>query len=221
MAHDAGELARMLAANIASLVHELLPDGHREGAEWVHASLSGTSRRSLSVRLTGRKARVWSDFSSGEAGDALDLLATVLYRGDLLAAMDWARHWLGLADATAPAAERRAPPPPAAPGDDAEAAAQAPRRRWRRCLLCASHRLPARRLLPISRRVGSTSPSSAASRAACAFIRPCRTRKRIALGRRWWRRSSAAPARWWRCIAPGCSTTHQAAGPRHGCATPR
>lgn len=135
---DAGELARMLAGNILALVHELLPDGHREGAEWVHPSLSGSSRRSLSVRLTGYKAGVFSDFSSGDAGDALDLIAAVLYRGDSdkRAAIDWARAWLGLGDAAAPAAERRpAAPPQPAPADDAEAAGR--RRVARRLFLSA------------------------------------------------------------------------------------
>jgi len=121
---DAGKLSRLLAGNVANLVRELLPGGHREGSEWVHASLSGTSRRSLSVRLTGTKAGVWADFSSGEAGDALDLVAMVLYRGDKRAAIAWARRRLGLADDVAPAAERRSPPATPAPDSDAEAEAR-------------------------------------------------------------------------------------------------
>lgn len=122
MAHDAGELSRMLAGQIDNLVRELLPDGRREGAEWVHPSLSGTSRRSLSVRLTGSKRGVWGDFSSGEVGDALGLIKHVLYRsdGDRRAAMDWARHWLGIAS-DAPPARRQAPAPaPKAVDDNAD-----------------------------------------------------------------------------------------------------
>ncbi len=110
---DAGELARLLAGNVASLVRELLPAGHREGSEWVHPSLSGTSKRSLSVRLFGAKAGVWGDFSSGEAGDALDLVKLVCFHGDAdkSAAIGWARSWLGLGDGAAPSAPRRAPAP--------------------------------------------------------------------------------------------------------------
>jgi hypothetical protein len=115
---DAGELARLLAGNVASLARELLPDGHREGSEWVHPSLSGASRRSLSVRLLGAKAGVWADFSSGEAGDALDLVAMVQFRGDKRAAIGWARAWLGLGDGPAPAVQRRTPAP-APPGEAA------------------------------------------------------------------------------------------------------
>lgn len=128
MSRDAGELARLLAGNVASLVRELLPGGHREGSEWVHPSLSGTSRRSLSVRLFGTKAGVWADFASGDRGDALDLVKLALFRGDgdKVAAIAWARSWLGLGDGAAPPVQRRAPAP--APADaaviDAEAAAR-------------------------------------------------------------------------------------------------
>ena len=122
---DAGELARLLAGNVASLVRELLPAGHREASEWVHPSLSGTSKRSLSVRLAGIKAGVWADFSSGEAGDALDLVAFVQFRGDKSAAIAWARAWLGLGDGPAPAGQRRTLALPAAPAEiDAETAAK-------------------------------------------------------------------------------------------------
>jgi hypothetical protein len=127
----------MLAANAASLVRELLPNGHREGNEWVHPSLSGTSRRSLSVRMAGTKQGVWSDFSSGDAGDALDLVAMVLYRGDKRDAIGWAKAWLGLADAAAPAAERRAPAAPPATAADADAEAEVLRGAARRLFLSA------------------------------------------------------------------------------------
>lgn len=121
---DATSLARMLAGRTTGLVRELLPNGRKEGSEWVNPSLSGTSRRSLSVRLTGSKAGVWSDFSSGEAGDALDLVAMVLYRGDRRAAIAWARRWLGVGDVQAPAVNRRPPPSSPPPADDAEATAR-------------------------------------------------------------------------------------------------
>ena len=101
MRANAREIARLLAQNIFRLVLELLPNGHRAGAEWVHPSLVGTSRRSLSVRLTGPKAGVYSDFSSGEAGDALDLVAALLFGGDKRLAITWACHWLGAKDTRA------------------------------------------------------------------------------------------------------------------------
>lgn len=120
--HDAREISTMLAARIQSVVAELLPHGHREGHEWVHPSLTGTSRRSLSVHLSGLKAGVWSDFSSGDAGDALDLVATVSFGGNRGAALDWARSWLGL-DTTrgGPQPSRPEPRPPTS-AEDVDAA---------------------------------------------------------------------------------------------------
>jgi hypothetical protein len=95
MRHDAGEIARLLAARVQSLCLELLPDGRKEGAEWVCGSIS--TRRGFSVRLTGGKAGVWSNFGGGgEGGDALDLVAFVRFSGDRRAALAWSRQWLGL-----------------------------------------------------------------------------------------------------------------------------
>ena len=98
---DARELARRLAARAPALAAELLPHGVREGQEWRVGSLGGERGRSLAVHLSGDRAGVWSDFSSGEGGDALDLVAARLYRGDIAQAMDWARHWLGLSNTAA------------------------------------------------------------------------------------------------------------------------
>jgi hypothetical protein len=100
---DAAELARGLAARITALAAELLPQGHREGHEWRCGSVAGEPGSSLGVHLAGSKAGVWSDFTSGEAGDALDLVAAARFRGDRRAAMDWARRWLGMASEAAPA----------------------------------------------------------------------------------------------------------------------
>ena len=114
----------MLGDRAEALARELLPDGWREGAEWVAPSRLGSSRRSLSVRITGAKRGVWGDFSAGIAGDALGLVghALGLERGP---AMAWARSWLGLENGAArhsgrivaPAQPGRAP---AAPEHDEE-----------------------------------------------------------------------------------------------------
>jgi hypothetical protein len=116
------DIAGMLARQAPSLVAELLPNGRREGAEWRVGSLAGEPGRSLAVRLFGSRAGVWADFAAGEAGDALDLVAGVLYRGDKRAALAWARSWLGLGDAGAPP-PRHLPSPAAVvdPGTDPEA----------------------------------------------------------------------------------------------------
>ncbi|MFT8371837.1 MAG: hypothetical protein ABF641_12465, partial [Acetobacter sp.] len=79
---SASELARLLAARIQQLVTELLPAGQRDGHEWRCGSLAGEKGQSLAVHLSGQRAGVWCDFSSGERGDSLDLVASVLFNGD-------------------------------------------------------------------------------------------------------------------------------------------
>ncbi|HEV2185920.1 MAG TPA: toprim domain-containing protein [Stellaceae bacterium] len=84
-----------LAARIDTLAGELLPRGIREGHEWRVGSLAGEPGRSMAVHLRGNKAGVWADFSSGESGDALDLVAAILFAGDKKRAVRWALSWLG------------------------------------------------------------------------------------------------------------------------------
>ena len=128
--HDAGDVARMLAQRAPALALELLPAGRRDGAEWRVGSLAGERGASLGVHLHGNRAGVWCDFASGERGDALDLVAAVLYAGDKGQALRWARVWLGLADERAPNARRRAAPaaPPAKPDPEAAARSRAAQR---------------------------------------------------------------------------------------------
>ena len=90
------EVSAMLAGRIDALARELLPAGRRDGHEWRCGGVDGAPGRSLGVHLSGGKAGVWADFSTGETGDALDLVAAVLFRGDVSEAFRWARQWLGL-----------------------------------------------------------------------------------------------------------------------------
>jgi hypothetical protein len=111
----AAELAAMLAAQMPRLAPELLPAGFRNGHHWRCGSLAGEAGQSLAINISGTKAGIWHDFATGEAGDALDLVAAVLFGGNLRAAMDWAASWLGVQDHSArnPATlivRREAPP---------------------------------------------------------------------------------------------------------------
>jgi len=106
---DAAEIAKHLGRRIEPLARELLPAGQREGHEWRVGSVAGEKGRSLSVHLSGARAGVWADFAGEESGDALDLVAAVLYRGELTPAIGWARKWLGFDAAAAPDIQRRAP----------------------------------------------------------------------------------------------------------------
>ena len=94
---DAATIARMLADRVQALAAELLPDGSKQGAEWVAPSRWGGSARSLSVHLVGAKAGIWKDFATGDKrGDALDLVAELVTNGDKARAIRWARAWLGV-----------------------------------------------------------------------------------------------------------------------------
>lgn len=90
------QVAQLLGSQAHRLAAELLPHGRRDGQEWRCGSLAGEPGTSTAVHLAGAKAGVWSDFASGERGDALDLVAMVLFGGDKRQALRWARRWLGL-----------------------------------------------------------------------------------------------------------------------------
>ena len=121
---DAGDISHMLAANIVRLAGELLPAGRRDGQEWRCGSVAGEAGKSLGVHLVGPRAGVWADFHTGECGDALGLVAAVLYRGDRGAALAWSRRWLGLADGAAPAPKRAEARPVDTQASDADTAAR-------------------------------------------------------------------------------------------------
>jgi twinkle protein len=74
---------------------ELLPNGKKIGNEWAAGSTNGEEGQSLKVHLRGNKAGIWSDFSTGESGDLLDLYCAT--RGaSLRESLEWARDWLGI-----------------------------------------------------------------------------------------------------------------------------
>lgn len=95
---EVGDIARMLAGRIEALCAEILPGGHREGAEWVEARrANGGLGDGLRVRLHGARAGVWKHFAdAGSGGDALDLVAYVMFAGDKRKAIEWAKAYLGL-----------------------------------------------------------------------------------------------------------------------------
>ncbi len=92
------EIEQLLEGRIEALAHELLPNGRREGREWRVGSLAGEPGQSLAVHLGGARCGWWKDFAGGEGGDALKLIAAVLFRGELGEAVRWAKGWLGLDD---------------------------------------------------------------------------------------------------------------------------
>ncbi len=91
------EIVDHLTGNAVALCRYLLPNGRREGAEWRCGSVQGEAGKSLGVHLIGSKAGVWSDFSSGESGDLLDLIQSCLGL-DKGGAVQWAKDYLSIGD---------------------------------------------------------------------------------------------------------------------------
>ena len=90
------DVVALLAARVAALVPDLLPQGNRRGAEWVCGDLTGAPGQSLAVHMTGVKSGIWMDFAAGIGGDVLDLVTHARFGGDKKAALRWARGYLGL-----------------------------------------------------------------------------------------------------------------------------
>ena len=62
-----------LEFNIDSVARHLIPNGKRQGSEWVAGDIEGSRGDSLKVHLAGDKAGIWCDFATGEKGDILEL----------------------------------------------------------------------------------------------------------------------------------------------------
>ncbi len=93
---NAKDIAQALEAHAPEVAAYLLPHGKKAGAEWKAGSIRGDAGTSLSVRISGAKKGVWSDFATQESGDLLDLWAAC--RGlSILGAMQEAAQYLGLA----------------------------------------------------------------------------------------------------------------------------
>jgi twinkle protein len=102
----ASEISRLLGAVAEAAVRELLPQGRRAGHEWKCGSLSGEPGDSLGVHLTGDKAGVWSDFSTGDKGDFIGLWMAVRNVSLQDACRD-ALAFLGISDERPQQRERR------------------------------------------------------------------------------------------------------------------
>jgi twinkle protein len=92
---DITALKRMLSDRAHDVAALLLPGGRKEASEWRAGSTGGEKGQSLGVHLSGVKAGVWADFSTGESGDLVDLW--MVARGQKLPeALDDIRSYLGV-----------------------------------------------------------------------------------------------------------------------------
>ena len=86
-----------MAKSALDVAQHLLPHGKRHGQEWKAGSVSGEEGASLSVRIGGAKAGLWSDFATGQKGDLIDLWLACRNQS-IAEAMREAKRFLGIND---------------------------------------------------------------------------------------------------------------------------
>ena len=99
--HNASELASRLGRHAEAVCRHYLSSGHRAGRYWVVGDVQNRRGRSMFVRLTGPEfgrgaAGKWTDASTGEHGDLLDVIRETLGLVDFRDVADEARRFLAL-----------------------------------------------------------------------------------------------------------------------------
>ena len=118
----AARVAAALAERAEEVCRRYLPNGRRQGRYWTAGDIRGARGRSLFVRLAppGIPGK-WTDASTAEHGDLLDLVRIASGAGSLCAALAEARAFLAMH------------PMPAAEAPDDYDRTEAARRLWQRC----------------------------------------------------------------------------------------
>ena len=118
----AARVAAALAARAEEVCRRYLPQGRKQGRYWTAGDIRGARGRSLFVRLAppGTPGK-WTDASTNEHGDLLDLIRIASGAGSLRAALAEARAFLAM------------PPIPSAEAPDDYDRTEAARRLWQRC----------------------------------------------------------------------------------------
>lgn len=108
---DLRELSAKLNDTMLATLRHLLPAGVVNGAEYCVGGIEGEKGQSLRVHMSGPKAGVWSDFSTGESGGDLVDLWMAVRRQSLVESMDEIREWLGVESPTFVAPKKEYHPP--------------------------------------------------------------------------------------------------------------
>ena len=118
----AARVAAALAARAEEVCRRYLPQARKQGRYWTAGDIRGARGRSLFVRLAppGTPGK-WTDASTNEHGDLLDLIRIASGAGSLRAALAEAHGFLA------------SPPMPSSAIPDDYDRAQAARRLWQRC----------------------------------------------------------------------------------------
>ncbi len=139
----------MLAKDAERFCRTYLDAGKKSGNSWVVGDIHNTPGRSLTVCIRGATKRLgrWTDHSTGEYGDLLDLIKTRRGYTSLGPALAEARQLLGIPDTPRPSARPSQPrpqpapePPPAIPHSCSEdhdqsgtASAYSAQQLWEKC----------------------------------------------------------------------------------------
>jgi hypothetical protein len=126
MPEKASDLAQRLARQAEAVCRHYLSNGRREGRYWLVGDVRNTPGRSLFVRLKGAEsgkgaAGKWTDASTGEHGDLLDVIRESRGLRDFKDVVDEARAFLSLPPPE-PEPQSRQPAPAPAPAGSPEAA---------------------------------------------------------------------------------------------------
>ncbi len=118
----AARVAAALGARAEEVCRRYLPQGRKQGRYWTAGDVYGARGRSLFVRLAppGVPGK-WTDASSGQHGDLLDLIRISSGAGSLRAALAEAHAFLA------------SPPVPSSAISEDYDRTEAARRLWRRC----------------------------------------------------------------------------------------
>lgn len=128
MSTPAADIARRLAEDAEAVCRRYLSNGRREGHYWMVGDVYNSRGRSLYVRLSGqgdglRQPGKWTDASSGDHGDLLDIIAASCGHARFSDTLNEARRFLSLPP------QERAPRNPA-PRKSRAGTPEAARRLW-------------------------------------------------------------------------------------------
>ena len=95
---NANEIKDAMAKDAEGVCRYLFPNGNISGGEFYIGSLQGEAGKSMRIHLTGSKAGVWADFSSGEGGSNLLELWKQAKQISFAEALTEAKKFLGVHD---------------------------------------------------------------------------------------------------------------------------
>lgn len=83
--------------HIDEICRNILPNGQRKGRYWKIGNVKGDKGNSMGVCLEGKSTGYWKDFATGECGNVLELIKSVLHL-DTRNAFDWLESRYGNAN---------------------------------------------------------------------------------------------------------------------------